>query len=190
MCSDQEISDLPTQTVKKPKSRSRDGEETHSCYPSICKPGLDWNQGALLSSLEMSSWRGPATLANTQRSPKMWPCCLHLLLCLPRSSQWDTRGTQQDRCSLVLGPNDISQLTSYWLQQWPPKQSIPIPAAGWIMGKAYCTAPVPQKDAMNATACLKGSQELWRCGLRNMVNGHGGDSLTVGLDDLCHLFQP
>ena len=44
-------------------------------------------------------------------------------------------------------------------------------------------------DAVAQTA-QGGADELWRCGTEDVVSGHSGDGLMVGLNDLSGLFQP
>jgi len=62
--------------------------------------------------------------------------------------------------------------------------------SGWILGKFLLrnSGDVLEQDAKGGGGVIipGGVQEMCRC----VTEGHGGDELMVGLDDLSGLFQP
>ena len=66
--------------------------------------------------------------------------------------------------------------------------------SGWLLGKISLrksSEAVAQAAQGGGGVTVSGGVEgMCGCGTEDMVNGHGGDGLAVGLDDLSGLFQP
>lgn len=188
MSSDQETSELPTQTVKKRKSLHQKpwwGGETYAHYLSICKLGLKWKQRALLTSLEISSQHFGKCCSGEHSEVGAHPSCglatFIYFSSYPGLNKSDVLWTY-DR---VINPN--LHPTGYSSDHRNGGSPSLLQVRSW--SKAIAQLLCPWRMQWMTHHARKVLRYCGEVALRNMVNGHGGDSLMFGLDDLSHIFQ-
>lgn len=182
MSSDQETSELPTQTVKKPKSL----HQKHWWGENLCSlPFYLQARSEMEASLEISSQHFGKCCSGEHSKvgahPSYGLATFIYFSSYPGLNRSDVLWTY-DR---VINPN--LHPTSYSSDHRNGGSPSLLQVRSW--SKAIAQLLCPWRMQWMTHHAQKVLRYCGEVALRNMVNGHGGDSLMFGLGDLSHIFQ-